>query len=97
MTYGQERKNAACRNRIVLSSQIDRLLKYSHAKVIMPVVTLGLLRSFLQNGQTVFSDAQIKKAYEAAVKSVKEFLGHDVLGLIQLFQSCWMFLGRFPA
>ncbi len=59
-------------------SEIDRMLKYSQTKVIMPVVTLGLLRVFLQNGQTVFSDPQIKKAYEAAVKSVKEFLGHDV-------------------
>jgi hypothetical protein len=59
-------------------SEIDRMLKYSQTKVIMPVVTLGLLRVFLQNGQTVFPDAQIKKAYEAAVKSMKEFLGHDV-------------------
>jgi len=54
------------------------MLKYSQTKVIMPVVTLGLLRAFTVSGQTVFSDADVKKVYGAAVKSIKEFLGHDV-------------------
>lgn len=58
--------------------EIDRMLKYSQTKVIMPVVTLGLLRVFLENGQRVFSDAEIKSAYEGAVKYLVEFLGHDV-------------------
>jgi len=44
----------------------------------MPVVTLGLLNVFNEDGQSVFSDAEVKKAYEAAVKTLKEFLGHDV-------------------
>ncbi len=59
-------------------SEIDRMLKYSQTKIIMPIVTLGLLRAFLQNGQVVFTDAQIRKTYEATVKSIKQFLGHDV-------------------
>ena len=58
--------------------EIDRMLKYSQTKVIMPVVTLGLLNVFVGSGQRVFSDREIKKAYEAAVKQLKEFLGHDV-------------------
>ena len=58
--------------------EIERMLKNSQTKVIMPVVTLGLLRAFLQTGQKVFSDAEITKVYEAAVKSLKIFLGHDV-------------------
>ncbi|MGH9433077.1 MAG: hypothetical protein ACRD3T_16215 [Terriglobia bacterium] len=58
--------------------EIDRMLKYSQTKVIMPVVTLGLLRVFLENGARVFSDAEIKRAYEGAVKYLVEFLGHDV-------------------
>ena len=58
--------------------EIDRMLKYSQTKVIMPVVTLGLLNVFIGNGQRVFSDREIKKAYEATVKQLKEFLGHDV-------------------
>ena len=41
--------------------EIDRMLKYSQTKVIMPVVTFGLLRAFIGNGKCVFSDAEIKK------------------------------------
>ena len=44
----------------------------------MPVVTLGLLNTYKDKGQRLFSDTEIKKAYEAAVKALKEFLGHDV-------------------
>jgi hypothetical protein len=58
--------------------EIDRMLKYSQTKVIMPVVTLGLVNVFLKAGQKVFTDREIKRAYEAAVKQLKEFLGHDV-------------------
>jgi hypothetical protein len=58
--------------------EIDRMLKYSQTKVIMPVVTLGLLRVFLQTRQLAFSDHEIKTAYEAAVRQLKTFLGHDV-------------------
>lgn len=59
-------------------SEINRMLKYSQTKVIMPVVTLGLLRSFRETGQRIFSDSQIKNVYEQAVKGLKEFLGHEV-------------------
>jgi len=54
------------------------MLKYSQTKVIMPVVTLGLLQVFLQTEQLSFSDAAVKRAYEAAVRQLKTFLGHDV-------------------
>lgn len=59
-------------------SEIDRMLKYSQTKVIMPVVTLGLLRVFLESRKRIFSDSEIKRAYEDAVKYLIEFLGHDV-------------------
>ena len=59
-------------------SEITRMLKYSQTKVIMPVVTLGLLKVFVATWQRVFSDTEIRKAYEVAVKFLKEFLGHDV-------------------
>jgi hypothetical protein len=59
-------------------SEIERMLKYSQTKVIMPVVTLGLLRVFKESGQGVFSDAEVKRAYDTAVKIIKQFLGHDV-------------------
>ncbi len=58
--------------------EVERMLKYSQTKDIMPVVTLGLLRVFKEKGQSVFSDAEVKKAYDAAVDFIKQFLGHDV-------------------
>jgi hypothetical protein len=58
--------------------EIDRMLKYSQTKVIMPVVTLGLLNALVTKGQRVFKDTEIKKAYEATVRELKQFLGHDV-------------------
>lgn len=59
-------------------AEIERMLKNSQTKVIMPVLTFGLLRVFNQTGQKVFSDTDIRKAYEGAVKTLKAFLGHDV-------------------
>ena len=58
--------------------EIDRMLKYSQTKVIMPVVTLGLLQVLKETGQKTFSDSEVRHAYEHAVKALKEFLGHDV-------------------
>ena len=54
------------------------MLKYSQTKVIMPVIALGLLRAHLEDGRTQFADSEIRKVYEAAVKNLKQFLGHDV-------------------
>jgi hypothetical protein len=59
-------------------SEINRMLKNSQTKVIMPVVTLALLRSFVETDKIVFSDNEIKTAYEEAVKNLKKYLGHDV-------------------
>lgn len=54
------------------------MLKNSQTKVIMPVVALGLLRSYASTGKALFFDAEIRKAYQSSVKDLKKFLGHDV-------------------
>ncbi|HZV36817.1 MAG TPA: hypothetical protein VFB72_19735, partial [Verrucomicrobiae bacterium] len=59
-------------------SEIERMLKNSQTKVIMPVLTLGLIREFIQSGRTSFSDSEIRQSYHSAVREMKEFLGHDV-------------------
>jgi hypothetical protein len=76
-------------------SEIDRMLKYSQTKVIMPVVTLGLLRVFKEGGQRVFSDTEIRKAYEAAVKMLKEFLGHDVYVGAKYYDAYGLRMSRY--
>ena len=62
----------------ICRTNIERMLKNSQTKVIFPVITLALLREFLSSGTTVFSDAEIRRAYEKTVHDLASFLGHDV-------------------
>ena len=59
-------------------AEIDRMLGNSKTKVLVPVITYALVKEHLLSGQTDFCDADIRKAYEAAVKDLTAFLGHDV-------------------
>lgn len=59
-------------------SEVERMLKNSQTKVIMPVVALGLLKVFSTEAKTRFSDTGVRKAYQSAVRDLKLFLGHDV-------------------
>ena len=54
------------------------MLKNSQTKVIVPIVTLGLLDEHCATGRTVFSDAQIRTSYASAVTRIKSAVGHDV-------------------
>jgi len=54
------------------------MLKNSQTKVLVPVITLGLVREYAASKKTIFTDSEIRKTYEAAVHQLKEFLGHDV-------------------
>lgn len=58
--------------------EIERMLKNSQTKVIAPIVTFGLVREYSASKDALFSDARIRKAYEAAVNQMKAFLGHDI-------------------
>jgi len=60
------------------TTEIERMLKNSQTKVIAPVITLGLLREYADSKKTHFSDLEIRKVYEKAVRDMKMFLGHDV-------------------
>ena len=59
-------------------AEIDRMLKNSQTKVIMPVIALGILRDYSETGKALFSDSQIRNAYQSSIKDLKKFLGHDV-------------------
>ena len=54
------------------------MLKNSQTKVIAPVITFGLLKERAKSGKTQFSDSEIRKSYDAAVRFLKDFLHHDV-------------------
>jgi hypothetical protein len=59
-------------------AEIERMLKNSQTKVIMPALALGVLRQYSANRKRVYSDSEIRSSYESAVRSLKEHLGHDV-------------------
>ena len=59
-------------------SEIERMLRNSQTKIIMPVIALGLMRTYTETGLVGFTDTEVRRAYEAAVKDLKAFLGHDV-------------------
>jgi hypothetical protein len=59
-------------------TSIERMLKNSQTKVIAPVITLGLLVENSTSGKAIFTDSEVRKAYEAAVRELKQYLGHDV-------------------
>ena len=42
---------------------------------LLPVIALGLLRAYAEAKKRAFTDNEIRKAYEAAVKDLKQFLG----------------------
>ncbi len=59
-------------------AEFERMLKNSQTKVIMPALGLGVLRQYLATQKAVFTDTELRVAYEAAVRSLKKHLGHDV-------------------
>jgi hypothetical protein len=59
-------------------AEVERMLKNSQTKVIVPVITLGLVREYVASKKIKFSDSEIRKIYEATVRQLREFLGHDL-------------------
>ena len=75
---GKSLKTPPANSEAFCKSEIERMLKYSQTKVIMPVIALGLLRAYAETKKRAFTDNEIRKAYEAAVRDLKQFLSHDV-------------------
>ena len=76
-------------------SEIERMLKNSQTKVLMPVIALGLLRAYAEAKKRAFTDNEIRKGYEAAVKDLKQFLGHDVHIGAKYYDSYGLRMSRY--
>jgi hypothetical protein len=59
-------------------AQIERMLERSQTKILLPILTLGLLREYKGENKVVFFDAEIKACYSRAVKWMKDRLGHSL-------------------
>ncbi len=60
-------------------TQIDRMFKRSHHKLIFPVMYYGLLDAYVQGGKTVFDTQEVRNWYEIAVcEIVRDHLHHNL-------------------
>ena len=58
--------------------KIEKMLLRSKTKIIFPIISFGLIKAFIENGQEYFSDNEIKVFYEKSVNYFKEYLGHSL-------------------
>jgi hypothetical protein len=63
---------------IAVRDTIERMLKRSQTKILFPVITLGIVKLFLDENRDVFTDLEIRGSYNKAVKDLKKYLGHDL-------------------
>lgn len=57
--------------------EIERMLKFSQTKVIMPALAFGVLHDYLKTEKLEWTDTEIKRAYERGVRTLKDHLGHE--------------------
>ena len=58
--------------------EIERMLKNSQTKVIMPAVAFGVLLHYIESKNRIITDSEIKHAYRDGVRVLKERLGHEL-------------------
>jgi len=63
---------------VAVKDAIERMLKRSQTKILFPVITLGIVKSFLQTSRDVFTDLEIRGIYQKTVQELKKYLGHDL-------------------
>lgn len=63
---------------ISVKNTIERMLKRSQTKILFPVITLGIIKSFLKTNQDTFTDLEIRRIYQRTVQELKNYLGHDL-------------------
>lgn len=62
----------------VVNDVIERMLRKSQTKILFPVITLGVIRAFLENDQDTFTDLEIRGIYRNTVQELKQYFGHDL-------------------
>lgn len=63
---------------IAVQNTIEGMLKRSQTKILFPVITLGLVKSFLETGHDIFTDLEIRSIYKNTVQELKKYLRHDL-------------------
>ena len=60
------------------TDSIEKMLKRSQTKIIFPLITFGLVKEYHDKDKSLFSDTEIRKSYEVAVKYMVDYLHHDL-------------------
>jgi len=58
--------------------EISRMFTRSQTKLIFPVITLGLLKSYNEEQREIFTNLEIGRIYNKTVQELKTYLGHDL-------------------
>jgi hypothetical protein len=66
------------KNEIFCKEMITSMLKKSQTKVIFPIITLGLLRVYIDTGKHEFNDSEVRKIYNETVAGIQKFIGHKL-------------------
>ena len=59
-------------------SNIEKMLSRSTTKLIMPILTYGLVKEYSKSHKERYTDADVKQCYIRAVTFFKEYLGHSL-------------------
>jgi hypothetical protein len=65
-------------NEIICKESIASMLKKSQTKVIFPIITLGLLKTYVCSGKYEFNDSEVRKIYSETVAVIQDFVGHKL-------------------
>ena len=57
---------------------IEKMLSRSTTKLIMPILTYGLVKEYSESRKERYTDTDIKQCYVKAVSYFKEYLGHSL-------------------
>jgi hypothetical protein len=62
----------------ICKETVISMLHKSQTKIIFPIITLGLLKVYVNSGKYEFNDSEVRKAYNETVAAIQEFLGHKL-------------------
>jgi hypothetical protein len=63
---------------IICKNFLSSMLKKSQTKIIFPIITLGLLKAYIETGKCEFNDSEVRKIYAKTVKLIQDFVGHKL-------------------
>jgi hypothetical protein len=58
--------------------KLEKMFTRSQTRIIFPVITLGLLKTYTKTRKEIFTSSEISKIYHGIVKELTAYLGHNL-------------------